>query len=222
MQIAKNRKQIRPSWQTLTLIKSYSSLAELEIYESHVFEVIGHNWKMILHLRGKKEANSDWRISLYVAIAKTEDLPAGWEMKRKRLKRYHVAKTQQGFDELLPTDTFEDVTNGYLVDDSCAFGAEIFVYEYCGNWECVSPAIKDPSFGTYAWKLCNFSKIGKKYCDSESFIVEGTKWNLRLHANGSRIKECLSIFLILNEDESTTSKKRLQNFAKPNGSKNEN
>ncbi|XP_054789486.1 uncharacterized protein LOC129295030 [Prosopis cineraria] len=203
----------------LIKIKSYSALAGLESYESHVFEASGYNWKMILYPHRKNEAKRDRHISLYLAIAKTEDLPAGWQVlvhfkflvydqihdkylviedEGKQLKRFHVAKTEWGFDELVPTDTLEDVANGYVVDDLCVFGTEIFVHEYSGNWECVSPAIKDPSFGTYTWKLTNFSKIGTEYCDSESFTVEGAKWKLRVHPNGSRTPkyEFLSIFLV--------------------------
>ncbi|KAG9132249.1 hypothetical protein Leryth_020538 [Lithospermum erythrorhizon] len=43
------------------------------------------------------------------------------------LWRFHRLKTELGFDQLLPLSSFSDPTNGYLIDDSCAFGAEIYV-----------------------------------------------------------------------------------------------
>ena len=39
------------------------------------------------------------------------------------------ARSVQGFSQLLSLEKFKDPSNGYLVDDACAFGAEFFIVQ---------------------------------------------------------------------------------------------
>lgn len=76
-----------------------------------------------------------------------------------KVKRFHYMKTEWGFDQLLPLSTFNNPCNGYLVDDTCAFGAEVLVVSNATKRECLS-MIKDPTNKTYTWrsKLLYFKK----------------------------------------------------------------
>ena len=51
------------------------------------------------------------------------------------MKRFHKMKTKWGFAQLVPRGTFKEPSNGYLVDDTCVFGAEVFVIENTAKWE---------------------------------------------------------------------------------------
>lgn len=41
------------------------------------------------------------------------------------VRRFHELKREWGFSRLISLDTFKEASNGYLVDDSCIFGAEV-------------------------------------------------------------------------------------------------
>lgn len=96
------------------------------------------------------------------------------------MRRFHSMKTEWGFDQLLPLSTFNNPLNGYLVDDACAFGAEILVVSNATKRECLS-MIKDPDNKTYTWKINDFTS--KKNVDaiySDQFIIEGSNWYVLL------------------------------------------
>lgn len=57
-----------------------------------------------------------------------------------RERRFGELKLQCSFDQFIPLTTFNNTSNGYLVEDTCVFGAEVFVkYRNKGKKEC--PAI---------------------------------------------------------------------------------
>ncbi|XP_054789488.1 MATH domain and coiled-coil domain-containing protein At3g58250-like [Prosopis cineraria] len=97
----------------------------------------------------------------------------------------------------------------YLVDDSCVFGAEVFVVQCSGNWECLS-TLDDKFKDSYTWNLSKYSQIVEAFCDSEAFSIKGKTWKLRVYPRGDRSpkNEFLSIFLVLNEDESSMARKK--------------
>ncbi|KAK7844155.1 ubiquitin carboxyl-terminal hydrolase 12 [Quercus suber] len=96
--------------------------------------------------------NGTGHISLYLAIVETENLPRGWEIyvnfkllvfdqirdkyltihdaDDSSIKIFHDMKTEWGFTKFLPLDTFNDVSHGYLVNDCCLFGVEVFVHKH--------------------------------------------------------------------------------------------
>ncbi|XP_054789482.1 ubiquitin C-terminal hydrolase 12-like [Prosopis cineraria] len=185
-------RELRPSHQLLQ-IKSYSALAasKLERLESDVFQAGDYKWKMIVYLVGNSEVNKDRHISLKMINA------------QNRLKRFYSARTEWGFSELLSMDAFKDTSNGYLVNDCCTFGAEVFVAQCSEKRECVSTVLKPPAFGTFTWKLDNFSQIKTDFCYSESFTSGGTRWQLKVYPRGDKSGRhgFLSIFLFLDESQ---------------------
>ncbi|XVF79798.1 hypothetical protein PTKIN_Ptkin15bG0018500 [Pterospermum kingtungense] len=179
-------------------INSFSLLAEeesIEKYESGLFEAGGYKWKLLLYPKGNKNRNGNGCISLYLQIAETETLPLGWQINVNfkffvfdqirdkyltiedagAVKRFHQMKTEWGFDQLLLLECFNDASNGYLVDDSCTFGAEVFVIEQKANWECLS-MIKQPDNNTISFKIENFSTLDQKYYESPPQTIAGLKW----------------------------------------------
>lgn len=97
---------------------------------------------------------------------------------KEKDRRFHRLKNQWGFDQFIPIRTFNDVSNGYLLDDSCVFGAEVFVTKEIrsGKGECLS-MIKDTVSTKHVWKIENFSKlIDSENHESQEFFAGDQKW----------------------------------------------
>ncbi|KAJ6865278.1 hypothetical protein NC651_035754 [Populus alba x Populus x berolinensis] len=87
-------------------------------------------------------------------------------------------KTEMGFDQLLPLTLFNDESKGYLIDDCCLFGAEIFVIKHTSNGECLS-LVKQPVHSTFTWNIQNFSALDRESCKSQVFDAGGHKWYVK-------------------------------------------
>ncbi|KAM7482406.1 hypothetical protein LguiB_006989 [Lonicera macranthoides] len=184
-------------------IESFSILVEsgMERYESDDFEASGYKWKLCLYPNGNKKRNGENHISLYLAISDTTALPQGWEVNAQfklfvydrildkyltiqdaggKIRRFYGMKTEWGFDQLIPLDIFKNESNGYLIEDNCAFGAEVFVTKYAGKGQCLS-MIKESKENTYAWKIDNFSTTNESSLIPEEFEAGGRKWKLWLY-----------------------------------------
>ncbi|KAF3434987.1 hypothetical protein FNV43_RR22074 [Rhamnella rubrinervis] len=60
------------------------------------------------------------------------------------VRRFNEMNKEWGFARLVSHETFNDSSNGYHVDDSCAFGAEVCVLKQNHKWESLS-MVKDPA-----------------------------------------------------------------------------
>ncbi|XP_022146377.1 uncharacterized protein LOC111015606 [Momordica charantia] len=52
-----------------------------------------------------------------------------------KIRRFHAPKTEWGFEKLISLDNFSNPSNGFLVDDCCAFGVDIIVMKCDGKGE---------------------------------------------------------------------------------------
>ena len=82
---------------------------------------------------------------------------------------------EYGFPRLLPLSTFTNPSNGYLVDDCCAFGVELLVIKASGKGETFS-ILKEPKVGIFTWKLENFSTLSNMSYNSEVFTAGHCQW----------------------------------------------
>ncbi|PRQ38172.1 hypothetical protein RchiOBHm_Chr4g0410831 [Rosa chinensis] len=105
----------------------------------------------------------------------------GYEYAFTKQKCFHAGLLHVGFDKLICLKEFTDVSNGYLFDDKCVFGAEVFVCKErkTGQAECIS-RIKSPYMYKNVWKLENFSKSNAQFYHSKQFSAEGLNWYLQL------------------------------------------
>ncbi|OWM63253.1 hypothetical protein CDL15_Pgr010653 [Punica granatum] len=114
-------------------------------------------------------------------------------------------KLESGFDQLIPLKTFTDSRNGYLEDDTCVLGAEVFVSKErsTGKGENLV-MIKDALSNQHYWMINNFSKLDKEYYISSIFLAGNYKWNIRFFPNGkgSGLGSYISLYLYLAETES--------------------
>ena len=94
-------------------------------------------------------------------------------------RRFNGLKLEWGFDQFISHKAFNEASNGYLVEDTCVFGAEVFVKERnIGKGECLSME-KFTYSSKYVWKVENFSKLDTRYEESQVFGAGNHKWYQR-------------------------------------------
>ncbi|KAM5568591.1 hypothetical protein ABKV19_016240 [Rosa sericea] len=184
------------------LIEKYSENG----YESKEFEAGGYKWKLVFHPNGNKKKNVKDHISLYLVIAGTDSLDSSWgvyvdfrlfmldqnkgnylvfEDALTKKKCFHGAMRSAGFDKLIPLEDFTDVSNGLLVDDTCVFGAEVFVCKErrTGKGECLA-RMKKASVCKHVWMVDKFSSLGAQFYESEPFTAGDYDWKIMLYPKG--------------------------------------
>ncbi|KAH9684100.1 TRAF-like family protein [Citrus sinensis] len=198
----------------------------VEKYESGDFEAGGYKWKLVLYPAGNKSKNVKEHISVYLAMENTSSLQHGWEVyavfrlflldqnKGNFLilqdamgieRRFHRLKLEWGFDEFIPIKAFNDASNGFLLEDTCVFGAEVFVSKErsTGKGECLS-MIKDAPSIKHVWRIDNFSKLRSECCDSQVFNSGDQKWKIQLYPTGRRHGTGTHLAMYLALADSTT------------------
>ncbi|XP_034227465.1 ubiquitin carboxyl-terminal hydrolase 13-like [Prunus dulcis] len=157
-------------------IQSFSSLNKnyVDSIESGEFEAGGHKWKLRLYPNGNLKKNVVDHISLYLFQIVLLDQNNGTylvlEDANKKVECFHGKMPCSDFDQFIPLESFVEASNGYLIDDTCVFGAEVFASEgrIIGKGECIS-MINNPVMYKHVRKVDNFSK----FYDSEPFIAGG-------------------------------------------------
>ncbi|KAK4601087.1 hypothetical protein RGQ29_010604 [Quercus rubra] len=200
-----------PTMHFTVKIKSFSLLAKnsMERYETGEFESGGYKWKLVIYPSGNKDKNVTEHISLYLAIEAADLRSPGWEVHaifrfflhdqirdnyltiedtKKEERRFRGIKLEWGYDKVIPLKTFKDASNGYLVDDMCVFGAEVFVSKQrsMDKGECLE-LIKESITNKFVFRIENYSKLTADFYDSNSFNVGIYKWKIWLGPNGEGI-----------------------------------
>ncbi|KAK7836497.1 ubiquitin carboxyl-terminal hydrolase 12 [Quercus suber] len=168
-------------------IKSFSLLAKnsMERYETGEFESGGYKWKLVIYPNRNKNNNVDEHMSLYLAI-EAADLRPPDTKKKERL--FRGIKLEWGYDKVIPLKNFNDASNGYLVDDTCVFGAEVFVSKQrsMDKEECLA-LIKDSITKKSVIRFENYSKLTVESHYSAPFNVGNHKWKIRICPIGEGI-----------------------------------
>lgn len=84
-------------------------------------------------------------------------------------------KTRWGIPKFIDLKTFNDQSNGYLVNGTCTFGAEVFVVKNTFKGECLS-AIDEPIPCMHTFKINSFSSMTLERYDSDLFVGGDYKW----------------------------------------------
>lgn len=204
-------------------IQSFSLLSKASIEKcvSEEFEAGGYKWSLSIYPSGNTKGNGHGHVSIYLAIMDPISLPIDWEINAiinfsaynfiddeyvttqdASVRRFHVLKTEWGIPNFINIDTFKDPTKGYLLDDNCVFGAEVFVVKKTANkGDCLS--IINPVTISHSWKFCKFSFANLDKYESESFVAGDYKWKLLLYPNGVVEGKGTHISLFLALDVST-------------------
>ncbi|KAG5608564.1 hypothetical protein H5410_019845 [Solanum commersonii] len=208
----------------LLKIESFSLLSENGIskYESNELESSGFNWKMIIHPNG--DGDGTGHISIYLAVIGTSLLDSVCEVNAsfsflifdqihdnftEWIGAYNI-KTEWGFSKCISHKTFNDPSNGYLVDDKCIFGVDVYVIKNQGIGECMS-LLKGTEHYKHEWKITEFTKLKNKVY-SEEFTVGDYKWKFLLYPTGDirQNGKNISVFLESVDAEGFDRQKRVQ------------
>ncbi|XP_068333880.1 uncharacterized protein [Pyrus communis] len=206
-------------------IRSFSLLTKNleDEYESGEFEAGGYKWKLVLYPNGNKKKNVEGHISVYLEMVGAESLQNGCEVyvdfrfflldqnkgmflviqdANKKEKCFHAMMLYSGFDKLITLTSFTNPSNGYVIDDNCVIGAEVFVCKErrAGKGESISK-IKDAVKCKHVWMVENFSKLGTECCKSEPFTAGERKWKIILYPKGKSLGKGTHISLYLGLDD---------------------
>ncbi|KAL9451530.1 hypothetical protein AB3S75_013153 [Citrus x aurantiifolia] len=129
-------------------IKSFNLLADSTVdrFESGVFESGGYYWRLVFYPKGK--GSSD-HLSLYLKIDESNSYPnAAWSVNvcyrlfvydqirkdylavqdaKSGLRTFDQQTSELGFDKFLTLAELNQHLKGYLLNNTCTFGAEIYV-----------------------------------------------------------------------------------------------
>ncbi|KAM7470515.1 hypothetical protein LguiA_008698 [Lonicera macranthoides] len=127
-------------------------------------------------------------------------------------RRFHGLKRERGFAQLLPLDYFKDISNGYLFDDTCVFGAEVFVTKSAANRQCLS-MMKETKNRIFTWKVEHFSTIKEDIFYSNKFKIGDLQWKLQLFPKGNANSKGKSLSLYLEVADELTSRANWKVYA---------
>ncbi|XP_050268799.1 uncharacterized protein LOC126713166 isoform X2 [Quercus robur] len=217
-----------PTMHYTVKIKSFSLLAKnsMERYETGEFESGGYKWKLVIYPNGNKNNNVDKHMSLYLAIEAEDLRPPGWEVHaifrfflhdqirdnyltiedtKKKERLFRGIKLEWGYDKVIPLKTFNDASNGYLVDDTCVFGAEVFVSKQrsMDKVECLA-LIRDSITKKSVIRFDYYSELTGESHYSAPFNVGNHKWKIRICPIGEGIGMGIynSLYLALADPKS--------------------
>ncbi|XP_012833033.1 PREDICTED: uncharacterized protein LOC105953897 [Erythranthe guttata] len=168
-------------------------------YETKEFWAGRHRWRLIIYPNGDNTVGEDRNcVSVYLVMADTSSYPANWEvnavfsiflfdqisanylcslgMNNKTFPRNEVRMGN------ISKKIMSEPLNGYLVDDTCVFGAEVFIVKKEASIPYMSLKNFDVPYKR-DWKIQNFSKLGN-FWSSEEFNAGGHKWKIRLYSKG--------------------------------------
>ncbi|EYU25564.1 hypothetical protein MIMGU_mgv1a023089mg, partial [Erythranthe guttata] len=133
-----------PSAHFLIKIESFSLFDKYKINKYETSEFVAGEYKC------------DY-ISVNLAMTDTSSLPTNWEVNvvfniflfnqisghylyslAGITRRFQTMKFEWGLSKFISNEILSDLSNGYLVNDTCVFGAEVFVIERQAAVECLS------------------------------------------------------------------------------------
>ncbi|XP_029127063.1 ubiquitin carboxyl-terminal hydrolase 13 isoform X2 [Cajanus cajan] len=173
---------------------SWLSKASIQKCASEEFEAGGYKWSLSIYPTGNTKGGGQGHVSIYLVLIDSSSLPVDWEVNAvvnfsaynfiddeyvitqdTNVRRFHVLKTEWGIAKFVDIDTFNDPSNGYLMDDTCVFGVEVFVVK----------------------------TMDKDEYESESFVGGNYKWKLLLYPNGHAEGKGNSVSLFLTLEVSS-------------------
>nr|GMC47776.1 MATH domain and coiled-coil domain-containing protein At3g58250-like [Ipomoea batatas] len=188
----------------------------------------------LVYPNGDVKTNSIGHISMSVCIEDAAALPKDWakyadlkffiydQVRQKysvfqvggasSLHDFHSLKTEGGITKLVSRAVFDDAANGYLVNDKCVFGVEVFLLDSKFAEERLNMCVEVDK--TFTWTISNYSKLGSEVHNSYEFPAASFKWQICLYplGNVNSSGEHLSLVLKLLVDKKITCPKLLVHF----------
>ncbi|KAB2036367.1 hypothetical protein ES319_D04G219900v1 [Gossypium barbadense] len=223
-----------PPTHYIVKIKSFSSLVkslekrEHKNYISDEFEASGFKWHLLLYPGVEKEKENP-QVSLSLEFVSPKKLDKEIKavvifflhdqvnnrylsIQDNGMKRFSGKKKESELSPIVSLGCFEDPSNGYLVDDKCAFGVEVFVVEDEGKTRASFRTLMEESK-----KVCTLDVDVKRFISEKTRGVyskpftfgpnpeEVYKWRLHLSKGIDEKKDrYMSIYICLLQMENQT------------------
>ncbi|KAL9264750.1 Ubiquitin C-terminal hydrolase 13-like protein [Drosera capensis] len=203
-------------------IESYEALlhsiarTKSDKIESSEFNVGGHSWALVIYPNGNTKDSGSGHLSLYLKLV---NKPTGggsvyasfkffiFDQEREsyitiqdsRERRFDAAHLEWGIPKAFPVSAFSDEKNALLVNDSCTFGAEVYVITSTAAVSRLSLTERD-TYRSNSWQVYDFSRL-RADAYSDPFSIEGRSWKLHLYPKGNLTGQArfLSLYLYLND-----------------------
>ncbi|XP_050374727.1 uncharacterized protein LOC126792317 [Argentina anserina] len=103
----------------------------------------------------------------------------------KEICFHRVMLRSPRFDKLMPLKEFTDASNGFLIEDTCVIGAEVFVCKEkaLGKREHLSK-INNAFMSKHVWNVDKFSKLTGKCHGSKPISAGDQKWQISIYPKG--------------------------------------
>ncbi|KAL7145529.1 hypothetical protein ABFS83_07G090300 [Erythranthe nasuta] len=204
-----------PPAHLLVKIQSFSLFEKYQIekYETEEFAAGEYKWKLIIYPNGDHNVGKDRDyVSVYLAMVDTCSQPVEvnavfsiflfnhisgkYLSSLGRTRHFLGTKSKWGFSKFISKESLTDPSNGYVVgDNSCVFGAEVFVVKKETITQFVYSRNVDIPYKR-DWIIPNYSKI-EQFWESEEFCAGGGKWTIRLYPKGREIGGGTHVSIIL-------------------------
>ncbi|CAN6548334.1 unnamed protein product [Malus baccata var. baccata] len=189
---------VSPATHYILKLESFSMLKEL---------AGGYKWKLVVFPYGNKKKNVEHHISINLEMARTDSLQPDWEVyvdfrvylldqekgtyvvfqdDKIMQKCLHGVAPDVGFNKLISLKELTDASNGYDINDTCVFGAEVFVRKErrASKGTCIS-MIKNAAKYTHVWKIKKFSKLKDECYYSKPFTAGNKRWKIVIYPKGN-------------------------------------
>ncbi|GAB4838753.1 hypothetical protein Ancab_028296 [Ancistrocladus abbreviatus] len=218
---------VRPNTRaTFDLLNLVARMRSTERIESSEFTSGDYSWVMVIYLNGNTRDNGTGHVSFYLRLV---EKPIGGNSVNASFKFFVLDKHREtyvtihdgkerkfdaghiewGISQALPITDFSDARNGLLVNDSCTFGAEVYVIKNTPTLVCLSK-MEERTLRSHTWEVNYFSML-RNETYSPIFPIEGRPWKLCLYPKGHlRGKDkYLSLYLYLEDAADLTSGRKL-------------
>ncbi|EYU25557.1 hypothetical protein MIMGU_mgv1a017945mg [Erythranthe guttata] len=168
-----------PSAHFLIKIKSFSLFDKYKINKYETSEFVTGEYRCKLGYDGHKlSLPTNWEVNVVFNIFLFNQISAITFIRQssfvKITRRFQTMKFEWGLSKFISKEILSDPSNGYLVNDTCVFGAEVFVIERQAAVECLSLENVDTRY-KHDLKISDFSKLEETW-NSAYFIARGQKW----------------------------------------------
>ncbi|KAL9254570.1 MATH domain and coiled-coil domain-containing protein [Drosera capensis] len=181
-------------------------------FESTKFNAADHKWVLVIYPHGNKDEDGKDYISLYLKLV--SKLDHRWPVEAiikffiydYKLKKYltiqgpgehtyDAMEKERGIAHAIPFSEFTRQSNGFLKNDRCKFGVEVFVTNTIPKTVSLSILNKRKTV-TFTWRIKQLSEVTEG--QSSEFIMEGRLWELIIHPRGFGGAQGKSLSLFLN------------------------
>ncbi|XP_012851646.1 PREDICTED: ubiquitin carboxyl-terminal hydrolase 12-like [Erythranthe guttata] len=126
---------------------------------------------------------TNWEVNALFSVFIFNQISGNYLSSTGRTLCFQATKSEWGISKFISRKVLSDPSNGYIIDDSCVFVAEVFVVKR----EAAIERVLLTNVNTYynhALEISGFSQLPQRWV-SEEFDAGGQKWKILLYPKGN-------------------------------------